>query len=352
MKITFTLPQPTICPIGGYKIMYEYANRFSKLGHDVTIVYNCEKLYYKDVLKAIRRAKMFIKFNRKVHWFPISKEVKRVYALDGIKNKYYPEADYLIVCDIGSVMPIYNLDKSKGKMIYFIQDIENWRHSDEYVNDTYALPVPKIAISNWIKKRVDMYSETPATVIPNGLDMTKLGVDNPIEDRNPYTVSMLYHALEHKGSKYGIESLIKLKKSVPKLKVEMFGVPNRPDDLPEWINYTQKATTEQLRKIYNSTALFLCPTINEGFGLTGAESMACGCALVSTNYGGIREYAVDNKNSMLCPIKDSDALCKAMFALINDNEKRIQLAKSGVKDVAKLNWDRAVNDFITTIKNS
>ncbi|MDD5889892.1 MAG: glycosyltransferase family 4 protein [Ruminococcus sp.] len=351
MNITFTLPQPGNNPIGGYKIIYEYANRFSDLGHKVTIVYDCNRLFYKDKLKAERLLKIHIKYNRKKHWFLLNNNIKIKYALDGIQNKYFPSADFVIVSDIDSVMPVYNLDNSKGKMIYFIQDIENWRHDDEFVNSTYALPVTKIAISSWIKNRVDKYSDSPAILIPNGIDFSKLGIEKSIEERNPYTVSMLYHALEHKGSKYGIEALMKLKKSIPELKVEMFGVPDRPTDLPDWVHYTQRATAEQLKKIYNSTSLFLCPTINEGFGLTGAESMACGCALVSTDYDGIKEYAVNQKNSLLCPSKDSDALCNAMLSLINDNERRIAIAKEGSKDIEKLNWDRAVKDFIGTLSS-
>lgn len=352
MNITFSLPQPGNNPIGGYKIIYEYANRLCDLGHKITIVYDCKKLFYKDKLKSERLLKIHIKYNRKKHWFLLNDNIKIKYALDGIHNKYFPAADFVVVSDIESVMQIYNLDSSKGKMVYFIQDIENWRHDDEFVNNTYILPVTKIAISSWIKNRVDKYSKNPAVLIPNGIDFSKLGIEKSIEERNPYTVSMLYHVLEHKGSKYGIAALIKLKRLVPELKVEMFGVPDRPADLPEWINYTQRATAEQLKIIYNSTSLFLCPTINEGFGLTGAESMACGCALVSTEYDGIKEYAVSGKNSLLCPSKDSDALCEAMLSLMNDDSRRIALAKEGFKDIKKLNWNRAVNDFIETLNNS
>ena len=41
-----------------------------------------------------------------------------------------------------------------------------------------------------------------------------------------------------------------------------------------------------------------------------------------------------------------------MLSLMNDDSRRIALAKEGFKDIKKLNWNRAVNDFIETLNNS
>ena len=56
--------------------------------------------------------------------------------------------------------------------------------------------------------------------------------------------------------------------------------------------------------ILNYASIFICSSINEGFGLTGAESMACGCALATTSYPAVFEYAVDKKNCLVSPVKD------------------------------------------------
>lgn len=347
MRITFCLPQPGKNPIGGYKVFYEYANRLTTKGYAVCIVYDCSQLFYRDKSDFIRLLKIHIKYNRNFSWFKLDRKIKLKYALHGINNESVPDADIIIGSAIRTIEPILKLSGNKGKKIYFIQDIENWKHSDEYVNSTYAMPFEKIAISKWIKNRVDLYSETPATLINNGLDFSILGVKTPVEKRNTHTVSMLYHLQEHKGSKYGIQALMLLKKEIPDLHVEMFGAPDRPADFPEWINYTKQATAEQVAEIYNKTSIFLCPTINEGFGLTGAESMACGCALVSTNYDAVSEYAENDVNSILCDSKNADLLYLSMKKLIDDNELRISIAKAGSESVKKLNWDDAVKKLET-----
>ena len=352
MNITFCLLQPGNHPIGGYKVIYEYANRISQKGHNVCIVYDCSRLFYKDKFDFIRILKIHIKYNRNKSWFKLDKRVKLRYALHGINNESITDSDFIIGSAIETIEPIYDLSKKKGIKIYFVQDIENWRYPDEYVNKTYSWPFIKIAISNWIKDRVDRYSKTSTTVINNGLDFSLLRIVTPIAERNPHSVSMLYHALEHKGSKYGLEALIMLKKDIPDLTAEMFGAVEKPTDLPEWINYTKQATAKQVAEIYNKTSVFLCPTINEGFGLTGAESMACGCALVSTEYTGVKEYAVNKVNSLLCDTKNAAALYKNMKILMNDNELRIRLSNQGHKDIQKLDWNISVNKFIDVLINS
>lgn len=345
MKITFCLPQPGNNPIGGYKVVYEYANRLVERGYKTTIVYDCHHLYYKNKSDIKRLFKILIKYNRYKSWFILDNRVKIRYALHGLNNKVVPNADCIVATAIETAKPILELSSSKGKKVYLIQDIENWRLSDEEVNKTYMMPFRKIVISEWIKKRVDQYSQTPAHLIRNGLDFENLKIKVPIEKRNPHTVAMLYHALSHKGSVYGIKALLKLKKEIPDLQAFLFGTPDRPENLPGWINYTQRATTKQVCDIYNSTAIFMCPTINEGFGLTGAEAMACGCALVSTDYAGVREYAVENENAILCPAKDADALCAAMKYLMENRLERLRLAHKGNTDIQKLNWKDAVDKF-------
>ena len=42
MKITFCLPSFAEHPIGGFKMVFEYANRLSKNGHKVNIVFLTE----------------------------------------------------------------------------------------------------------------------------------------------------------------------------------------------------------------------------------------------------------------------------------------------------------------------
>ena len=131
----------------------------------------------------------------------------------------------------------------------------------------------------------------------------------------------------------------------PELKAVLFGIPKRPCDLPDWIEYVQNATSKQLKKIYNESQIFLYPTIEEGFGLTCVESMACGCALCATNYLGVHEFAIDGFNSLLSPTKNVKAMVDNACKLLDNDSLRIKLAVEGKKYVEIFDWEKAVNKF-------
>lgn len=151
-------------------------------------------------------------------------------------------------------------------------------------------------------------------LIPNSIDFDVFNIDVPIKERKTYVISMLYHEAPLKGAKYGIEALKKLKKIYPKLEVKLFGVFPRPQSIPSWMHYTRNASEVQLRGIYNSSTIYMCPSIAESFGLPGAEAMACGAAYVASDYGGVHEYATDNRNALLSPPRSVEGLVK-MFRI-------------------------------------
>jgi len=350
MKITFCLPSFSMKPVGGYKIVFEYANRLVERGHDVSIIFNCEDKFKKYRLpKVFRRMASYYFVKTTPRWFSLNKTIKKVCAF-GIKNKYLPDADIVIATAVQTSKDVNNLSKNKGHKFYLIQDFENWDYTNEEVMKTYEYKMEKLVISEWLKEIVDSKSDTPSVYIPNGLDLEMFRADKEIEKRNNFSLAMLYHNHERKGVKYGLEVIYKLKNKYPNLNVRLFGTPERPTDLPEWIDYTKNANQKQLCEIYNNSGVFLSTSINEGFGLTGAESMACGCALVSTLHQGVKEYAVHEKNALFSPIKDVDSLFQNVEKLFLDPSLRIKLAIQGNIDIQKLSWNNSVDLFDETMQ--
>src|SRR5690606_15362112 len=118
-------------------------------------------------------------------------------------------------------------------------------------------------------------------------------------DRVLPTVGMLYHRRSSKGSELGVRALTLVREEFPSLKAILFGVPFRPLGLPRWIRYVRQPNGLQLKSIYNGCTVFLQTSLTEGWGLTATESMACGCALVTTSNGGSRDYAFDGETALV-----------------------------------------------------
>lgn len=207
---------------------------------------------------------------------------------------------------IGTARPVADLPSCKGKKYYLIQDFENWSCSDDEVYETYNLGMTNIPIAKWLADIVRDKTNKEPYYIANAIDTDLFRVVVENENRFPHSIAMIYQRGGHKGFQYGYRVCVRLKEKYPDLQCNIFGLSKREAEWPQWIKYTENATQEQLVEIYNSVSVFLCSSVEEGFGLCGAESMACGCAFATTGYRGVYTYAKDNVNALISPIKDED----------------------------------------------
>ena len=346
MKICFVLPKFPRRIIGGYKIVFEYANRLCRKGHQICILFinDCSFKNYRIPYIAKIVGSDYLTWKHPT-WFDLDVRIKKISGYGHKVGKKVENQDIVIATAITTVDYVTRLN-TKAQKCYFIQDYEIWEKSEEYVHGSYSLGLKNIVISDWLKEIVDRYADVPCTVIKNPIDTTLYKPVIDIKNRSNHSVSFLYHHGKHKGVKYVIEAIEILKKKYPDLKVHAFGTVRKGNDLPDYVDYVYCATQEQTIEIYNSSAIFMCATINEGYGLTGLEAMACGTVLVSTAYQGVFEYAENEKNALLSPVKDVGSLVENVCRLFEDDKLRFSLAYAGIENVAEgFTWEKAVDKF-------
>lgn len=346
MEITFVLPYFSWKPVGGYKIIYEYANRLSLRGHKVRIVepyvmpiryrgYVSWKVRLRRRLGEIRD----ILFQpRIVPWFDLDSNVELM--LPKILNcRNIPDADVIVATQWNTAEFVIDCPKSKGEKFYFIQHYETWSGPKERVDATWKSALHKIVIAKWLYDLAKKMGIDDVVHIPNAIDLEKYKILEPIEDR-PKKVAMMYSQTVWKGGRDGIEALKIVKEQFPRLSVILFGVGPRPAFIPKWMKYIQNPSQDVLVKnIYNGSSIYLCPSWTEGWHLPPAEAMACGCAVVSTDIGGVRDYAIDMQTALLSPPQDPAKLAKNVLKLLNDDNLRLQIAKAGYEKILSFNWD-------------
>ena len=142
-------------------------------------------------------------------------------------------------------------------------------------------------------------------------------------------------------AKEGIEALEFVKKEIPQLKANLFGIPQKPKNLPTWISYYQHPDKKALNTIYNEGAIFLGCSNVEGWGLPIGEAMICGAAVACTDNKGYLEMAKDGETALVSPIKDSKALAENIIRLINDDELRQRIATNGNRFIQRFSWDES-----------
>lgn len=346
LDIVFVLLHASNKPIGGYKIVYEYANKLSERGYSVGIAYYTGDFAIRyNIPYIIRNTIACVYNNIQIHriptWFHLDSSIHKFSVSS---NRDIPYCKNLIATAY-STAKVVSGSEALNKM-YFIQGFEKWNGvSSEDVKNSYRLGMKNIVIAKWLKKIVDeACGNDESILIPNGLDLTVFNLKRPLKTRKRH-IAMLYSSVSLKGSIYGIKALIKLKEMFPDLKATLFGTVQRPIYLPNWINYMQNASQEKLREIYNEAQVYIYPSIEEGFGLTCVESMACGCALCSTNYLGVYEFAVDKENAFLSPIKDVDAMVNNVKILLENDELRMKISRNCINTVKKFDWNISVSKF-------
>lgn len=156
---------------------------------------------------------------------------------------------------------------------------------------------------------------------------------------------MLYHDDERKGCIYGIDALNIVRTKYPQLKAIFFGFPERSCDLPEWVEYFRCPDKETHNRIYNTSSIYLAPSLQEGWGLTVGEAMICGNAIVCTDILGFREMVTDGKEGLIVPIENSTALADAIIKLIENPELRLRMAHTAVDTISNFRWDESFKLF-------
>jgi hypothetical protein len=345
LKIAFLLPGAASLPIGGFKVVYEYANRLARRGHTITVVHPASAGTDAGLIESGRSTVRFLQ--RKIDrsfgpesWFPLDPSVRSIWVRS-LAERYMPDGDIVIATAWQTAEWAANYPSTKGRGFYLIQHLETWHGMQERVLATWKAPLTKIAISRWLVGIAQDLGEQ-CFYLPNGLDFHKFSLSIPPQQRAPASVMMLYHQAADKASADGLKALEIVHSHVPQLKVTLFGTPEQPARLPAWIEYHRCPPQDRLRDLYNANAVFVAPSWTEGWGLPASEALMCGAALAVTDVGGHQEYARHQETALLSPARHPEKLASNVLRLIQDPQLRFRLALAGHAYVQQFTWERAV----------
>jgi glycosyltransferase involved in cell wall biosynthesis len=107
------------------------------------------------------------------------------------------------------------------------------------------------------------------------------------------------------------------------------------------------ASDEDLRLLYNTCALFVLPSLHEGFGLPLLEAMACGAPVIGSNCTSIPEI-IDRQDLLFDP-KQPKEIAGRMAEVLSNAEFRNDLKAWGFERVKQFTWEasahKALNAF-------
>ena len=94
---------------------------------------------------------------------------------------------------------------------------------------------------------------------------------------------------------------------------------------------------DDLPAVYSGAALFVFPSLYEGFGLPPLEAMACGVPVVTSNVSSMPEVAGDA--AVLVDPRDVDGLASAIARVLGDAALRASLRAAGIARARQFSWE-------------
>jgi glycosyltransferase involved in cell wall biosynthesis len=104
-------------------------------------------------------------------------------------------------------------------------------------------------------------------------------------------------------------------------------------------------TDADLILLYNLCALFVFPSLHEGFGIPALEAMSCGAAVIASNTTSIPEV-VGNEEALFDPFS-VEQIQQKITAVLSDHSLRARLVEQGLSRTKLFSWDRTARAVIT-----
>ena len=273
----------------------------------------------------------------------------QVHGPEALARRELPESDALLIpADLDDAEPLFGLAPDRGAPMLLFQGYG--APDDPVVTGNLDLARHAVCLSTWLVDTATGAGCT-TTLVRHGLDRQVFSPGASTEERGP-VVSMMTHPSEAKGTADGLQALRLAAGELPELEVRLFGKAD-----PHFENATFLAAPNQLSQVaelLRSSAVFVCPSWEEGFGLPGIEAISSGAALATTDTKGSRDYAFHARTALVSPPHDPEALARSVVDLIRDTELRRRLIDAGRRHIDDVypDWERAAERFVVAIDDA
>ncbi len=110
------------------------------------------------------------------------------------------------------------------------------------------------------------------------------------------------------------------------------------DDVPE----------ADLPALYNGAALFVFPSLYEGFGFPVLEAMACGTPVITSTTSSLPEVAGDA--ALLVPPDDTRLLAQSMSIVLQDGRLWNRLREASLARAREFSWAKTAHDTLAVYR--
>ncbi|TFD53390.1 glycosyltransferase family 1 protein [Cryobacterium sp. Hh11] len=118
--------------------------------------------------------------------------------------------------------------------------------------------------------------------------------------------------------------------------------------LQQWVSLRGWLTADELDALYAESALFVFPTLFEGFGLPVLEAMAHGCPVLCSDIPVLHEVA--GNAAVYVDSHDAAQLAHVIGGLLGSPEELSRLAAAGLERATEFTWDRTAQQTLASFQ--
>lgn len=186
-------------------------------------------------------------------------------------------------------------------------------------------------------------------VIPMGFDIEKKFTIQPESVTKKKNLLFVGRLIKKKGVDVLLRALADVVAVLPQIQAVIVGDgPERPFlvsmaeqlKLANNVTFVGAKSHQELIPYYQAAAIFVSPTLSEGFGLTLAEALACGCAVIVSDLPEVADIITHQQTGLTFKPGDNAELARRIIALLEDPFLCQSLAEKGREKVkAVVAWN-------------
>lgn len=115
------------------------------------------------------------------------------------------------------------------------------------------------------------------------------------------------------------------------------------------IHVTGFIPTSDMPGIYKGAALFVYPSLYEGFGLPILEAMSVGCPVITSNVGSMKEIG-EGAAVLIDPTSD-EKLGRAISEVLDDKKMGNHLIEKGRERAKKFTWEKTAHETLSVYQS-
>jgi len=340
---------------GGFETAtYNIARYLSMVGHDVHVITTLDEgLPKKDMIKGFYVYRIFRSnirfFGTLLFWLKIFYHLKKI------------KSDIIHIQTIGIETPTFFLFKKLLRKPCVI-----WgRGSDVYVPWMFREQISKfvlknadavIALTEDMKKKMKKIYDRDISVIPNGIDLSKVeclskeDVRLNLGVKNDKKIILFVGALHPvKGLTYLVEAMKIIRDKNKQL--ILVGDGKERDHLKDLVKkyglekcviFIGKVPNDKVFKYMMASDVFVLPSLSEGFPNVVLEAMASGLPIVATNVGGLSEIVKDGENGFLVDPKNPEQIAEKINLFLEDEKFRERISKNSKNKAKEYSWESII----------